>query len=101
MPYKFVKTEATSDLQAFFDTLAFVKVNKDGYRKADRFKDFREVFSTDAGKRVLSQLINEAEGLPIIENEASDHAKMAFRSGKRSLGQWLVHILQAIPLTEE
>lgn len=101
MPYKFYKTEAESDLQLFFESLSQVKVNKDGYRKADRFKEFREVFMSDAGKRVLSQIITEAEGLPVIESDVSDHAKLAYRSGKRSLGLWIVQVLQAIPLTEE
>jgi len=101
MPYKFIKTEATSDLQAFYDSLTPVKVNRDGYRKADRFKDFREVFNTEAGKRVLAQIISEAEGLIIVEAEVDNHAKLSFRAGKRSLGCWIANVLQATPLTEE
>lgn len=89
------------DLQRFFESLVPSKPGRQGYTKKDRYRDFRQVFSTEQGKRVLSQIINEAEGVPIVESEASDTHKVAFRLGKRSLGLWIVRVLNAEPLNTE
>lgn len=90
-----------SDLQRFFQSLSFVKPGRGGYKKMDRYRDFRQVFNTDSGKRVLAQIIDECEGLPIIEKEVSDTHKMAFRAGKRNVALWITQVLNAEPLQED
>lgn len=89
-----------ADLQKFFDSLTFITPGRNGYRKADRYRDFRQVFNSDAGKRVLAQIIDNAEGLPILEHEVSDTHKMAYRAGQRSVALWIVKTLKAEPLEE-
>jgi len=89
-----------NDLQKFFDSLTSIKPGRNQYTKMDRYRDFRRVFNSDEGKRVLSQIIGESEGLPIIENEVADTHKMAFRAGKRSVGLWIVQVLNAEPLED-
>lgn len=89
-----------TDLQRFFDGLGTYRAGHRGYTKKDRYRDFRQVFSSEAGKRVLSQIIAESEGLPVVESEASDTHRISFRLGKRSLGLWIVRVLNAEPLDE-
>lgn len=98
MPYRLVKVESNSDLQAFYEALTPVRVGRNNYTKADRFRDFQTVFASEQGKRVLAQLIDVAEGRPIAESEVGDHALLAYRQGQRSIGQWLVRTLNGVPL---
>lgn len=72
--------------QAFFDTLAAVHIGQ-GYSSTDRYRDCRAVFfGSPQGKRVLAQIVALCEGRPIIESEVSNHALLAFRAGRRSIG---------------
>jgi hypothetical protein len=90
------------NLQAFFDTLAAVKAGRDGYSSMDRYRDCRTVFfGSEAGKRVLGQIIAMCEGLPVLEPEVSNHALLAFRAGRRSIGQELVKWMNAEPPAQQ
>lgn len=88
------------DIQRFFESLSPSKPGRQGYTKKDRYRDFKRVFATDEGRRVLSQIIDEAEGVPIVENEVSDTHRVSYRLGRRSLGLWIVRVLNAEPLDE-
>ena len=89
-----------SDLQSFYQSLTPVKPGINGYSKMDRYRDFRSVFGSEAGKRVLAQLVERAEGKPILETEVTETQVMAYRAGQRSIGLWVVQVLQAEPLEE-
>lgn len=86
------------DLQAFYESLSPSRVGLLGYTKKDRFRDFRKVFSTPEGRRVLAQIIAEAEGKPIVEADTEKPNVLAFRAGSRFLGHWIVKQLNAEPL---
>lgn len=88
-----------NDLQAFYDALMPVKVTQDGnYTPVDRLRDFRTVFfGTDHGRRVLAQIINESEGLPVTINQIGEHPYLAFRAGKREVGLRIVQWMNALP----
>ena len=90
-----------TDLQAFFASLSPAKPGRNGYTKADRYRDFRAVFATESGRRVLAQLIDHCEGLPIVEKEVSDTHLTAYRMGQREPGLWIVRVLNAEPLPTE
>jgi hypothetical protein len=86
------------NLQAFFDALAAVKAGRDGYSTMDRYRDCRTVFfGSEAGKRVLGQVIALCEGLPVLEGDVANHALLAYRAGRRSIGQELVKWMNAEP----
>lgn len=87
-----------NSLKAFFASLPVISGS---YTKKDRYRDFMAVFGTEAGGRVLQQIIKEAEGLPIIEEDAESHAKLAYRAGRRSLGLWIVKTLNTEPFEDK
>lgn len=85
-------------LKKFFESLPVISRS---YSKKDRFRDFKAVFGSEAGGRVLQSILAETEGLPIIEEDAESHAKLAYRAGKRSVGLWIVKTLNKEPFEEE
>ena len=88
----------TPDLAAFFAALAPVRVGHGSYSQLDRYRDFRAVFfGSDAGRRVLAQIVNLCEGLPVLEADAESHARMAYRAGMRRVGQEIVRWMNAEP----
>lgn len=88
------------DIQRFFESLTPAKPGRGSYTKKDRYRDFRQVFNTEPGRRVLAQIIDEAEGIPIVESEVDNTHRVSFRLGKRSLGLWIVRVLNAEPLDD-
>jgi len=90
----------SQDLQKFYDSLNFRRAGVK-YTPADKYKDFRSVFLKDndggQGRRVLSQIISECEGLLIFEKDADSPGKLAFAAGKRSVGQWIIKAMHAKP----
>jgi hypothetical protein len=83
------KPKPLGNLQAFFDSLkpAFVKPRwKTSYTPLDRYREFNEVFRTEAGRRVLAQIVDLCEGIPLSLNQIENHAYMAFRQGQREVG---------------
>lgn len=88
------------DLQAFFEGLRPVQVGRNGYSKLDRYRDFRTTFSSEAGRRVLHQIVNHCEGEPMRESQAEQTHRTAFRGGLRSAGLWIVQQMDAVPLDQ-
>lgn len=88
------------DIKAFFESLSMVKTGRNGYSKMDRYRDFRKVFGTEEGRRVLAQIVDHSD-IPIVESEVSDTHKMAFRAGQRNLSMWIIKVLNAEPLTNQ
>lgn len=88
------------DLQKFYDTLSPSKVGLNSYTKKDRAQDFRAVFNSPAGRRVLAQIISECEGPLLTESDVSDTHATAYRAGKRYPGLWIVKQLNAVPLED-
>lgn len=86
------------DLAAFFEGLSPVKVGQSGYTELDRYQDFRQVFSTPTGRRVLHQIIDHCEGRPASEHDAEQTHRAAFRNGLRSGGLWIIAKMNAVPL---
>lgn len=88
-----------SDLQAFYEALLPVRVTGEGsYTPEDRYRDFREVFyGSNAGKRVLAQIMDECEGPPVGEAQIESHAYLAMRAGKRTVGARIVLWMNAAP----
>lgn len=89
------------DLQKFFGSLTHVRAGRLGYTKTDRYRDFRAVFATPEGRKVLAQIIDYCEGAPVIEADVSDTHGLAFKAGKRNVGLWMVQTLNAEPLEGE
>lgn len=75
-----------SDIADFIEALRPVKVGRNNYTRLDRYRDFRAVFGSEQGKRVLSQIIDASEGGVIAEADAESHARLAFRAGMRRVG---------------
>lgn len=79
-------TANDSEIAAFVEALRPVRVSPDGpYTPQDRYNEFHQLFSSEAGKRVLSQIIDYAEGRPISIHDIDSHAKLAFRAGQRDV----------------
>lgn len=77
----------SDEVATFIEALRSTKASREGpYTYTDRYRDFKQVFGTDAGKRVLSQIIDLCEGRPATETDAESHARLAYRAGARSVG---------------
>lgn len=81
------RTRKPDDLR-FYDALRPLKVSRDGpYKSIDRYRDFVSVFSSDAGKRVLSQIVDHCEGKVPSEDESD--AKVRAYIARRRVGWWI------------
>lgn len=72
---------SADELIDFLSEIARARLG-DGYTTVDRARDFIEVFSTDAGKRVFSQIAQfcEPDGNPA---HADKPGTLAFKEGQR------------------
>ncbi len=88
-----------NDLQAFYEELMPVRATPGGeYTPEDRYRDFQAVFlSDDRGKRVLAQILREAEGPPIVMDEVSEHSYLAARAGMRLVGHTIIKWINDLP----
>ena len=88
-----------NDLQAFYESLRPVRATQSGsYTFDDRFRDFRAVFfGDDRGRRVLAQIIDLCEGLPITLKQMESHPYLASRAGQREIGMRIVQFMGAVP----
>jgi hypothetical protein len=75
--------EPVDDIARVVEAIQAISIDKSSYGPLDRYREFRQVFGTDAGKRVLSQIIAMCEGPVLREHEVHDHAKIAYRQGMR------------------
>lgn len=82
-----VGDQDAADIRALISAIGFVKVNRAGYTKLDRYRDFSRVFyGTDEGKRVLAQIMALCEGPVTLEEELPNHALLAGRAMSRRVG---------------
>lgn len=89
------------DIADFIDALRPVRVGRNGYRHIDRYRDFNSVLlGTDAGKRVLSQIIDLLEGPTVGEHELSNHALLAARAWSKRLGLKISTYASVPPMAE-
>ena len=79
-----------SDLQRLFASLT---VTPQDYNKDDRRRDFRQVFGGAAGRRVLRQIIDHCEGLPITEHDLGRPGYLEYRVGLREPGLWIIKVM--------
>ena len=70
-----------------------------GYSPTDRYRDFRKVFGTDEGKRVLGEIIDWGRLLrsPLLGNPIDSHA-MAIAFGERNMALKLMAAVYTEPL---
>lgn len=95
------KPASQEDVAALIEALRPVRVGRANYTRTDRYRDFSSVFGSDAGKRVLSQIIDFAEGPPTIESDLSNHALLAARAWARRVGQMIAAWASVPPAVEE
>lgn len=70
-------------LEAFLSALVPVRPRADGpYTYADRHHDFKTVFGTEAGKRVLSQIVALGDK-PVTVADLGNHDLMVWRHATR------------------
>jgi hypothetical protein len=70
------------------------------YTPVDRYRDFHSVFSTEAGKRVLRQIVDRCEGRVLPQDDASLQQLAAYVA-RRKVGLWIVATASVPPPREE
>jgi hypothetical protein len=60
-----------------------------GYTRVDRYRDFHAVFASDAGKRVLRQIVDHCEGRVLPQDDANLQQLAAYVA-RRKVGLWIV-----------
>ncbi len=83
----------TGDLERFFGRLARDQLGP-GYGAAERRRDFRSVFSTPAGRRVLWSLLDWC-GLFRPVAVKGDPYETYHRDGRRDIGLRIIRTLEA------
>jgi hypothetical protein len=64
------------------------KLPTGNYTDKDRYRDFRKVFTSDEGKRVLGQIVSWAKVLtPSVMGSPIDPYKMAVCEGEKNLAR--------------
>lgn len=76
----------TEDIASLIEALRPVRVGRQNYTALDRYREARLTFSSEAGKRVLSQIIDLCEGSVMFEHEVENIGKLAYRAGMRFIG---------------
>ena len=86
------KTSEDESIRRFFEALRPIAVSGDGpYQPMDRYRDFATVFSSDAGRRVLSQIVAHCED-KVPREDAPDEACRGYVV-RRRVGLWLASML--------
>lgn len=103
--FGWLRRKDNRNLQKFYASLPALRAGRGSYSKQDRYRDFRQVFmgdsSSEQGQRVLAQILDASNGSPDFENEVHDHARMAFKAGKRALGLEIIKWLNVEPAQRE
>lgn len=81
--------QGSDDLLDLLESLPRIRVGADGYSETDRASDFIGVFSSEQGRRVLTQ-IGQICDRPSPLAEADRHGALAFKAGSR----WVMHEIQ-------
>ena len=87
------------DPDRFLDALRDAAVGK-GYTKKNLYLDLREVFGSEAGKRVLWQLLEWCHVYNIIAVRGDPH-QTYFKDGARSIGLKILAAMNMEPLERE
>lgn len=100
--FNWLRRNDKRSLQQFYASLPDVR---GGYSKQDKYRDVRQVFcgnsSPEQGQRVLALILNASQGKADFEHQVHDHARMAFKAGKRALGLEIIKWLDAEPIQRE
>lgn len=85
------------DIDKFFASLTPVQLGA-SYTRMDRYRDFRRVFGTEDGKRVLWQIFEWTHMFrPIAVKDPHDTYR---RDGERNIGLKILAMMNAEPLGE-
>ena len=73
--------------------------SRDGYPPMERYRDFRKVFGTEEGKRVLGEILSWGRilGSPILGRPVDPYA-MAIAFGERNMAQKLMAAVYIEPV---
>lgn len=74
--------QKTDDLIEMLESLPRIRVGQDGYEEKDRAQDFISTFSTESGRRVLSQIASICDPSPRLD-DADRHGTLAMKAGMR------------------
>ena len=66
------------------------------YSALDRYRDFRRLFETDQGQRVLAQIMSRCQVWERSYAEGDTH-ETARREGMRDVGLWIMEIMNTEP----
>lgn len=88
------RPEPIDDIARVVDAIQAISIDRSTYTALDRYREFRLVFGSDAGKRVLSQIVSMCEGPVLREHEVSDLGKMAYRQGMRYVSHMIFAWMQ-------
>lgn len=86
------KPDPELEIARILEAIATVSLGQN-YTAVDRYRDFHEVFTSEAGKRVLFQIFHYCEGRPLAEDQVSEHGRLAFREGRDAVRWWIVKAL--------
>jgi hypothetical protein len=89
-----------SEITALIEALRPVRVGRNGYTRLDRYRDFKTAFNSDAGKRVLAQIVDLCEGPITTETDLTNHALLAARAWTRRVGNLIVGYASVPPSIE-
>lgn len=85
-----------ADPEAFFDDLLRARLGA-GYGPVERTRDFRRVFASPAGRRVLWQILEWAHLFRPVAVKGDSHETYR-RDGERNIGLRILATLNAEPL---
>lgn len=89
--------EPVDEIAAFIQALQPIRATGEGpYKPVDRYRDFHSVFGSDAGKRVLSQIVDKGDRR-VTEMDAEKQATLIWRAAQRELAQWIVAVATVPP----
>lgn len=85
-----------ADPEAFFEALMRARLGE-GYGPVERYRDFRQVFASPAGRRVLWQILEWAHLFRPVAVRG-DSSETYRRDGERNIGLRMLAVLNAEPL---
>ena len=97
-------TEESEDVREIFDTLINMPVHGgNAYTLLDRYRDFRQVFSTEPGRRVLYELLAWCHMVKtsVPPGPNIDPYRTHVAEGERNIGIKLLGVLQKEPSAEQ
>lgn len=88
----------TDEIEAFLKECAPLRPTRDGdYTFQDRHVDFKTAFGSEAGKRVLRQIVDYCDGSILPDERNASQAELAVYVAKRKLGLWVLAVTAMPP----